>query len=356
MPYYKPLSYKSEENNRIINKIKILRSSLKINVPKKTHSENLLLATWNIRDFDKPNWGDRLKESKYYIAEIISHFDIVCIQEVYRDLSGLNDVMKILGSDWDCIFTDATEGRRGNDERMAMVFDKTKVAFSGLAGELVVPPIREKINGKFKTHPIGQVWRTPMLAGFRAGWAKFILCSVHIQWGESTAESVERKKEIEHVAKFLKYRSEDKTSWARKIILLGDFNIFDTKDNTYKTLEENGYRYPDALASVYRKNHGTNNAKKKRHYDQILFRERENGFEVINGGVFDPFQSVFLDNEEDIYKPFMIKPKKDEKEKDQYYKSYKTWRTYQISDHNPLWVEFKIDYSDDYLEFLSAKQ
>jgi hypothetical protein len=25
------------------------------------------------------------------------------------------------------------------------------------------------------------------------------------------------------------------------------------------------------------------------------------------------------------------------------------WRTFQMSDHLPMWVELKIDYSDDYL-------
>ena len=264
--------------------------------------------------------------------------------------------MKILGSGWDYIFSDATEGRRGNDERMAFLYDKSKVKFSGLAGELVLPPRREKIDGKTVVTPVGQIWRTPMLCGFKAGWAKFILCTVHIQWGESIANSEDRTKEIKHVAKFLKKRTEDPTSWARKIILLGDFNIFSTEDKTYASLAEEGFRYPDPLASVYRKDHGTNAAKKKRHYDQILFRERSHGFEVVDGGLFDPFKSVFRKEDEEIYKKHMKKKKKNESDKDEYYKSYNRWKTYQLSDHNPLWVEFKIDYTDDYLNALLIDQ
>jgi len=30
-------------------------------------------------------------------------------------------------------------------------------------------------------------------------------------------------------------------------------------------------------------------------------------------------------------------------------KEYKSWTTWEISDHLPVWVELKIDYSNDYL-------
>jgi hypothetical protein len=34
------------------------------------------------------------------------------------------------------------------------------------------------------------------------------------------------------------------------------------------------------------------------------------------------------------------------------YRSY--WRTYQMSDHLPLWAEFRIDFSDEYLTEITA--
>jgi len=63
----------------------------------------LLLATWNIRDFDSNEFkfGPRLPETFCYIAEIISYFDLVAVQEVARDLSALERVMAILGREWD---------------------------------------------------------------------------------------------------------------------------------------------------------------------------------------------------------------------------------------------------------------
>jgi hypothetical protein len=35
---------------------------------------------------------------------------------------------------------------------------------------------------------------------------------------------------------------------------------------------------------------------------------------------------------------------------------YVEWRTFQMSDHLPLWVELKSDFSDSYLDYLSTYQ
>ncbi len=332
-----------------MEKLLLLRQELKEQIPERTLSRTLLVATWNIRDFDKSSYGERLSESYYYMAEIINAFDIVAIQEVYRDLTGLNKLMSILGGHWKYVFSDTTEGTRGNDERIAYVYDSRKAKFGGLAGELVLPPIATRVtgeDGKKKTvyTPVNQVWRSPLICGFQAGWAKFMLSSVHIQWGGSEADAEGRVQEIEHVAKFLKDRTEDETAWARKLILLGDFNIFSTEDKTYKALMDQGFRCPEPVFNTI-----TNMGKKKRTYDQILLRERENRFEVLDGGTFKFFDYVFKDDEEDIYRPFMLKKKKKETDPDVFYKSYKQWRTHQISDHLPLWIEVKIDYTDEYL-------
>ena len=81
----------AEERNRIITKLQLLRSQLDKEIPQKTANNTLLLATWNIREF-----GDNRKtESLYYIAEIISRFDLVAIQEVAGNKKGLEKVMAL---------------------------------------------------------------------------------------------------------------------------------------------------------------------------------------------------------------------------------------------------------------------
>ena len=66
-------------------------------------------------------------------------------------------------------------------------------------------------------------------------------------------------------------------------------------------------------------------------------------------GVFDYFDVVYRSDEEETYRPFMKKPGSDE-----LYASYPTRRTYQMSDHLPMWVELHIDFAREYLEEMEA--
>lgn len=56
-------------------------------VRKRRSDSSLLLATWNIRNFDsnKFKYGPRRPETFYYLAEMIACFDLVALQEVNRD-------------------------------------------------------------------------------------------------------------------------------------------------------------------------------------------------------------------------------------------------------------------------------
>ena len=290
-----------------------------------------------------------MPEAIYYIAEIISRFDIVAIQEVYKDLSGLNRLMKILGGNWKYVFTDVTEGDRGNDERLAFVYDRRKLRFSGLAGELVLEPIK---TSKKTYVPVSQFWRTPFVCGFTSGWTRFMLATVHIVWGEDSASPQIRIDEINNVAKVLKKRIDDETAWARNLILLGDFNIFKPKDPTFNALVDSGFRIPKILQDE------ASNISKKRHFDQIAFMSRKDSLEWTGrAGVFDFYQYVFRDEDEKIYIPQMMpryemtkkRKVRSDVEKKKYYKTW--WRTHQISDHFPKWIELKIDYSDGYLNW-----
>lgn len=342
MPFYYELNPKKEEGKRTIERLLALRRSLE-RLPERTQRETLLLATWNIREFDSPKFGKRLDEAIYYIAEIIDKFDLVAIQEVHKNLTGMNRLMKVLGGQWKYVFTDTTEGRRGNQERMAFVYDTRKVRHSGLAGELVLPPVR--VGGKVK--PVPQFYRTPFICGFRAGWTKFMIATVHIQWGESKAEPEARIEEIRQLAQFLKKRTLDEDAWARNLILLGDFNIFRPENKTFQELVKAGFVIPEKIRRL------PTSAMKARHYDQIAFRVRENSLEMTGkAGVYNFYNQVFRNEDQGIYEKYMPRSYRNldtERKKGTYYRS--NWRTHQMSDHLPLWVELKIDYSDEYLQY-----
>lgn len=344
MPFYRALDPKNDDDKRTVERLLLLRKQLE-EIPERSQKDTLLLATWNIRDFDTEDYGKRLDESIYYMAEIIDRFDLVAIQEVNKDLTGLKRLMNILGGYWDAIFTDTTLGPRGNQERMAFLYDKRKVNFGGLAGELVLPEDKEE---ELK---ITQLARTPFICGFTSGWSKFMLATVHIYYGPQEAEPPERIEEIRQVSQRLKERTEDEDAWARNLILLGDFNIYKPENKTFQEIVKAGFQIPEELQKL------PANVKQDRHYDQIAFMTRKDSLEWTGkAGVFNYYKTVFRDTPEDkaIYMKHMTEYEKTkegkprtEESKATYYQTY--WRTHQMSDHLPMWVELKIDYSDEYL-------
>ncbi len=138
----------------------------------------------------------------YYIAECRNCFDLIAVQEVRADLRALQEIMRLLGRQWNVIFTDVSYADGGNFERLAFVYNTAKVSFTGLAGELVLP-------SKGATEIMSQVAGTPFVCGFQVGWAKFNLCTVHIYCGTSKAEDPRRVDEINALAQLLAAKAKD---------------------------------------------------------------------------------------------------------------------------------------------------
>ena len=87
MPFYQQIDSQTAEGKRTLERLISLRKALKKQIPRHTLHETLLLATWNIRDFDKSSYGERLEEAIYYIAEIIASFDLPMWVELQIDYS-----------------------------------------------------------------------------------------------------------------------------------------------------------------------------------------------------------------------------------------------------------------------------
>ena len=101
-------------------------------VPRRKRKDNLLLLTWNIAHF-----GDnKSDEAIAYMAEIMKRFDIIAIQEVKDNLSGIESLQEKLGRNYGFIFSDPS----GNEERLAFCYYKRNVRFTGLAAEVVNNP------------------------------------------------------------------------------------------------------------------------------------------------------------------------------------------------------------------------
>jgi hypothetical protein len=114
MPYYAGLKQIADTTvrRRTVHGLRRLRASLAESIPPKHQTDTLLLATWNIREFDSGRHGYRTDEPYYYIAEILSPFDLIAIQEVRDGLYPLQRLQRLLGSWWDFIVTDVTLGVR----------------------------------------------------------------------------------------------------------------------------------------------------------------------------------------------------------------------------------------------------
>ncbi|WP_417370940.1 endonuclease/exonuclease/phosphatase family protein [Gelidibacter japonicus] len=305
--------------------LNLLKADLDSKIPSKKLDKNLLIATWNIRAFgnltrkwdsDDDDSPKRDLHSVLCIAEIISRFDVIAIQEVKDNIRALRDTLKVLGKNWSFILTDVNKGKVGNGERMAYLFDTRRVHLSGLAGELVVPEEWEENIGE---HALSkQFVRSPYAVSFQSNKHTFILVTLHILYGNSPQSRIE---ELRGIAKWLYSWADSINAYHQDFIALGDFNIDERGDLLEETFLSEGLYIPpqlqneDITRSIF-------NATK--YYDQIAwFNSQGNGpklsMEFINGGNYD-------------FVPYALANRNLTKQS----------LSWLISDHYPLWAEFKV--------------
>ncbi len=314
--YHSIKRYQRSDRKWIAKRLLDLRVDLANQIGSKRTPGSLIIGSWNIRAFD--GGRPRRDESFHYIAEIIDQFDICAIQEIKPDLKPLERLIGLLGPNWGYFVTDVSDGSSGNSERLAFLYNRNRVFFRNLVGELVI-----------EGEPIA---RTPYFAAFQCGWFKFILCSAHITFGSNS----ERVREISAISKVLKKRSK---SEKQVYIFLGDMNIETPESDTMKALLDNGMSVP-----LFGR---TNLGKKEMHYDQIAFTLEGIETDIFRHGTLDWRNTVYKETDRDYYEPIAIeqrgKPYAD------WHKQYEKWTTFEMSDHLPIWIELKVDYSDHYL-------
>lgn len=309
----------------VLENLDLLRSDLESKIPPKKLDQNLLIASWNIQAFgnltrkwdsDENDSPKRDLHSILCIAEIIKRFDVIAVQEVKDNIRALRDTLKILGHNWSLILTDVNKGKVGNGERMAYLFDTRRVQMSGLAGELVVPEEWEDdINDGALAK---QFVRSPYAVSFQSGKHTFILVTLHILYGDSPKSRIQ---ELKGIAKWLSSWANDMNAYHHDLIALGDFNIDERGDLLDKTFLSEGLYVPPQL----RKKEVTRSIfDQTKYYDQIAwFDGAPNGpklsMEFLNGGNYD-FVPIALQNRGLT-------------------KNSLSWL---ISDHYPLWAEFKV--------------
>ncbi len=338
--------FSKREKIRTIDNLLILRKRLAESIEAKKTDKNLLLCSWNIKEFG--HLKKRLPESYFYIAEIISKFDLVAIQEIKSGLKDLRVLMKLLGKNWKYLINDITEGRDGNSERFAYLYDTRRVNFTGLAGEISIwkELLEENTN-------VTELKRTPYITGFKAGWKSFALLNVHLQPNDDSESQTFRKKEVELLTKAILEKKKRHSLWTENIVVLGDFNLYDKDKDIVKVFNDAGFIESDLLKDVR-----TNTAIKQSTFDRMFFMHNEY-FKTPSkatgerGGVIEIFDIVF---EEENFRSYEAKMRKhkgnpstltDDEKLRKYFRN--NWRKTQLSDHKPIWIELNIDSSDDFL-------
>ncbi len=294
------------------------------NLPDSALDKTLLIATWNIREFGNPA-HTRKKKSLYYIAEILSQFDLISVVELRNDVTEMAEVLRIMGPTWAIVYSDYIEDSGGNKERVGFVYDKRACVFTGPAGNANEP--RKKNSSEYIIKE-DSWWRKPFMGSFRAGNFDFIMITTHIRWG---SVETDRAKELNLLADYIYARTIRDATVDRDVLVAGDFNIRDVDSDLYRAVTEHGLTMPSGLAGV----HGSNLAKNKR-YDQILYNPVYTKSITNMGGALDFFGTGWG----------ALYPEA-KSANDQAF-------TFQLSDHLPLWIMINTDNDGEQLDQLLA--
>jgi len=277
--------------------------------------DSLLVATWNIANLGVQ---DRLDTDYELIAELMSWFDLIAVQEVNDDLSGIEAIHAKLPARYDLLFSDAS----GNRERQAFLFDTRKVQRLKEVGRVAIPPSQlPKIATTGTTTPFAGFDRGPYLASFESGAFRFALLNVHLLYGsEAPADLDRRTLETFAVAWWADRTHRDRNSYVGDVVPLGDFNLpkAEPGDRIFDALVALGLETPPHSSQI-----GSAIASDS-HYDQIAFfpgttKDRFTG--ACNVFDFDGalFQDLWQQRTQARFQAYV---------------------RYHLSDHRPLWAEF----------------
>ncbi len=280
----------------------------------------MLLASWNIA-----NLGVQQRRTQDYrlIAELISWFDLTAIQEVNDNVNGLRQVLSHLPAVYRAVFSD----KAGNDERLAFVYDSTKIELLEQIGEVAIPPADLRfINLPGNGATFQGFDRTPYLASFRTGGLEMVLVNNHIFFGsdDDQLDMDRRALETFAVARWADLTRQSAYSYSPHIVVVGDFNLpmMDWDDPIYAALGSRGLYIVPHSTQI-----GTN-LRGDKHYDQIAFFPGLTGSVQKAAGVFDFDGAVFRQLWES-------RPAND-------HADFFAFVKYYLSDHRIMWSQFEI--------------
>lgn len=314
-------------------------------IPQKRPSE-IDIGTWNIANF-----GDqkRRKKDLELIAHIIAHFDIMAIQEVRANLKHLNEVLDFLPERYQVIFTDVA----GGGERLAVIYDATRIELGGLVGELDYNPNGTIKDGVYVVQPKKQKFklsgatietyfenfnRNPFLTTWKVKDSNksFMLANVHVYFGarenEDQARFNNRIAEVYFLSDWayeMQKAKNKKKVYEQNIIMIGDMNVpkMSSDDKVYRALKRRGF-----VRTQYSSRAGST-IQEFNTYDQIIFSNsklKQKKIKGHNAVVVDFDNFVFPELWQQVESGKRTLP------------DFKAYTKFAISDHRPVFVRVKV--------------
>jgi endonuclease/exonuclease/phosphatase family metal-dependent hydrolase len=287
-------------------------------IPRKA-ADRLLLATWNIANLGNP--GQQRNENDHsLIAEMLSWFDLIAVQEVHDNLSGLRAVLSNLPEGYRALLTD----RAGNQERMTFVYDSARVTPLELAGEIAIPPSEHRfIQLPGIVREFDGFDRNPYAGAFRCGGFRFTLVNVHLFFGSDATADVERRAlETFAVGRWADLERNSPNAYTADVVALGDFNMpkAEAGDPIFDALTARGLMIPEHSSEI-----GSSIATDNR-YDQIAFFPGRTRDDFVEMGIFDFDGALFADLWDD--------PSRSRED-------FNAFMRFHISDHRIMWAQFR---------------
>ena len=236
-------------------------------------SDSVVIGSFNALKLGKDSDDDKRWD---FLKRFISRYDLLAIQEVMDDLSGIRRLKKELGSKYELIVSDTTgaiPGARGLRERLAFLYRPDRIELNELTSDItydrsvVIDTLKQDIDvwkkffkdfdetnkqreqeGK-KSYGLSDVEhpkfitfiRTPLCAAFSikakgsADPVEFLAINAHLLYGQSEAE---RTREFFALLKWLVQRAkQSKRMYYKNMVLFGDLNMdFESPESRYSDI------------------------------------------------------------------------------------------------------------------------
>ena len=276
----------------------------------------LLLGSWNIA-----NLGDdgqaRGDADIAVLAEILSWFDLIAVQEVKENLTDFNRLMAALPASYQSVFTD----KAGNNERLSYIYDSARVHRLELAGEIAIPPASHRyIKIPNSTQKFDGFDRNPYAVAFEIDGFVVTVVNAHLYFGSSSTTSLNRRAlETYALGRWADLRQKRGRAFSQNVVVIGDMNmpVAQPGDQIFDALTKRGLHIPAHQSRI-----GTTITEGK-HYDQLAFLPGDAGVAFVNDGVFDFDGGLFADL-------WTSRGSAD----------FDAFMRFHISDHRPIWAQF----------------